>query len=334
MIRGLRRARVIAGRIALVSGVLLVALALIGVTVARVAPELEPEGEMVAVDGARLHLDCKGAPGRSPTLVMVPGLGANSQCFHWLQRLLDDQLQVCRFDPMGKGFSPLSDAPRDADTVSRQLLQALHHVGAKPPYVLTGHSLGGTYAELFAAHHRDAVAGLVLLDSTHPDHLQPSLGLRLVVGSLRVLAVAADLGLVNLYLLAFGGLPDDGLPAEIVAVNRSFYRTGKDVRATASELQMAPHLFAHAARVKDLGDLPLLVVTAGARTEAPRVWMDRQRQLAKLSRRARHLTLPDANHDSLLAHREHARTVADAILDLYGTISATPPGARSARATY
>lgn len=326
MVRGLRRAWVLAGRAAFASSVLLALLTAIAFIVARTAPEYAPEGTLVAVDGTQLHLDCKGPThGHAPTLLLIPGLGANSQCFHWLQRLLDDRLQVCRFDPMGKGFSPASDQPRDAETVSRQLLQALEHAGAEPPYVLAGHSLGGTYAELFAALHPDMVAGLVLLDSTHPDHLkdaasatgEPGLVLRAVVGSLHVLAVAADLGLVNLYLQAFGGLPDDGLPPTVAAVNQSFYRTGKDVRATATELETAPRLFAHAARVKDLGELPLLVVTAAQRTEQPRVWLDRHRALARLSSRSRHLILPDANHDSLLAHEQHARTVAGAILALY-----------------
>ncbi|MDZ4052746.1 MAG: alpha/beta hydrolase, partial [Phenylobacterium sp.] len=33
------------------------------------------------------------------------------------------------------------------------------------PYILAGHSIGGLYAEYFAAHHPDAVAGLILEES-------------------------------------------------------------------------------------------------------------------------------------------------------------------------
>jgi pimeloyl-ACP methyl ester carboxylesterase len=324
-----RRFLVLGRRVGLGLVAALVVLVLIGSVTARLGPRFEPEGKLIAVDGTRLQVECKGVRGKSPTLVTLPGLGANAQCFYWLQRQLVDRMQVCRFDPLGKGFSPATSTPRDADTVGRLLFQALQRAGVEPPYVLAGHSFGGSYAHVIAGRNPRTVAGLVLLDSTHPEHFRhgasgaPGEGnreLSVAVGLLRMLAVAADGGLVDLYLKAFGGLPDDGLPPEIVAVNRSFYRTGKDLRATALELEAAPAVFAQAAQVTDLGHLPLLVVTAGKRTDKRESWMAQQAELARLSDRARHLTLPDADHDTLLAHQQHSRAVADAILALYATI--------------
>jgi pimeloyl-ACP methyl ester carboxylesterase len=37
------------------------------------------------------------------------------------------------------------------------------------PYVLVGHSFGGLLMRLYAHHHRDEVAGLVLVDAMHED---------------------------------------------------------------------------------------------------------------------------------------------------------------------
>lgn len=48
----------------------------------------------------------------------------------------------------------------------RELLDAAE---VEPPYVLTGASLGGMNAQLFAARHPEDVAGVVLVDSLHPD---------------------------------------------------------------------------------------------------------------------------------------------------------------------
>ena len=318
-------------RCGLLSGGLLLALVAIGSVSARIGSDLVPEGTLVTVERTQVHLNCRGPSTQAPTLVALPGLGANSQSFHWLARLLSDKRRVCRIDPIGKGFSPESDGPRDPDTVIRQLSQALREAGVEPPYVLAGHSFGGTLAHVLAGQHPEDVAGLVLLDATHPEHLlggttepgKRSLSLRIAVASVRALSVAADLGLVHLYLNAFGGLPDEGLPTAVAKVNRSFYRTGKDLRATALELEAAPQMFARAAKFLDLGDLPLLVVTAGKRTDKRRLWNHQQRELAQLSSRARHLTLRDAHHDTLLAHERHARRVASAIIGLYGMIPPT-----------
>jgi pimeloyl-ACP methyl ester carboxylesterase len=46
------------------------------------------------------------------------------------------------------------------------LLTAAH---IDPPYVLAGHSLGGLIALFYTARHREHVAGLALIDSSHPE---------------------------------------------------------------------------------------------------------------------------------------------------------------------
>jgi pimeloyl-ACP methyl ester carboxylesterase len=42
------------------------------------------------------------------------------------------------------------------------------------PYVLVGASFGGLIVRLFAVHHLQDVAGMVLVDSTHPDQITRS----------------------------------------------------------------------------------------------------------------------------------------------------------------
>jgi pimeloyl-ACP methyl ester carboxylesterase len=48
----------------------------------------------------------------------------------------------------------------------RELLQA---AGLAPPYVLVAHSLGGLYANLFARLYPGEIAGVLLLEATHPE---------------------------------------------------------------------------------------------------------------------------------------------------------------------
>lgn len=48
--------------------------------------------------------------------------------------------------------------------------ELLSTVGAQPPYLLVGHSLGGQYQYAYALLFPQDVAGMLLLDPTHPDH--------------------------------------------------------------------------------------------------------------------------------------------------------------------
>ena len=61
--------------------------------------------------------------------------------------------------------------PRTASPLPRDLHTLLAAAGETGPYVLVGHSTGGTYAMTYAARYPEQVAGMVLLDSSSPDQL-------------------------------------------------------------------------------------------------------------------------------------------------------------------
>ncbi len=52
--------------------------------------------------------------------------------------------------------------------MAAELHALLHGVGTMPPYVLVGHSMGGLVARVFIQLYREEVAGLALIDSSHP----------------------------------------------------------------------------------------------------------------------------------------------------------------------
>lgn len=74
----------------------------------------------------------------------------------------------------GRMTSRTSDevAPRSGATVVAELRELLARAGVAPPYVLVGHSLGGLYTSLYARTYPQEVAGLVWLDSMHPDQIE------------------------------------------------------------------------------------------------------------------------------------------------------------------
>jgi pimeloyl-ACP methyl ester carboxylesterase len=75
---------------------------------------------------------------------------------------------VFAYNRAGYGRSAEVLAPRDGSHVIEELRATLRQLGLRPPFVLVGHSLGGLYAQLYARRYNREVAGLVLVDSTHP----------------------------------------------------------------------------------------------------------------------------------------------------------------------
>lgn len=77
--------------------------------------------------------------------------------------------RVCAYDRAGQGWSDDAPHPQDGIEIAADLHTLLGRAGESGPYVLVGHSTGGTYAMTYAAQYPADVAGMVLLDSARPD---------------------------------------------------------------------------------------------------------------------------------------------------------------------
>lgn len=103
-----------------------------------------------------------------PAVVFENGLGGRLE---WWSKVLPDiatETTVFAYNRPGIGASAPATTPRDGVTVVEELRATLRAKGIAPPYVLVGHSIGGLYVQLYARRHPNEVAGLVLVDSTHP----------------------------------------------------------------------------------------------------------------------------------------------------------------------
>lgn len=100
-----------------------------------------------------------------PVVVMISGLGDGMATFDDAAAELAQSATVIVYDRAGYGGSDAVDGARDARTAERELSELLEQSGVSGPYVLLGHSVGGLYAEYYAAQHPDQIAGLILEDS-------------------------------------------------------------------------------------------------------------------------------------------------------------------------
>jgi pimeloyl-ACP methyl ester carboxylesterase len=126
-------------------------------------------GQMVQVDGHRMHLDCEGTG--QPTVVLDSGLGDSFAAWALVQPKVAEFTRVCSYDRPGFGWSDEADVPRDSDHVAHQLHELLVNAGIAGPYILVGHSFGGLNQLVFRSLYPHDVAGMVLVDSSHPDQL-------------------------------------------------------------------------------------------------------------------------------------------------------------------
>ena len=108
--------------------------------------------------------------GSGPVLVLQTGLGVSKSTWRAILPALQKEHTVVAFDRPGYGDSPAAATRRDPCTIASEQHGLLKAIGAKPPYLLLGHSLGGTYQYAFALMYPSEVGGLVLLDPTHPRH--------------------------------------------------------------------------------------------------------------------------------------------------------------------
>ena len=125
---------------------------------------------LASVAGRRVEVVRRGSG--SPAIVLEAGLGFGASDWGQAPEQLLPRLaaisSVFAYSRPGYGNSEGTNASRDPVTIARELRQLLAVSNAAPPFVLVGHSLGGLYAQVFAALHPADTAGLVLIDPTHP----------------------------------------------------------------------------------------------------------------------------------------------------------------------
>lgn len=131
-------------------------------TVHELSAAWPPPGELVAVNGSRMHIRCTGAG--SPVVVLEAGSTDISLSWGKVQPGVAEFTRICTYDRLGYGWSDPLDGPVTARDVTGRLHSLLGAANISPPYVLVGHSLGGEYVRYYATRYPDDVAGIVLVD--------------------------------------------------------------------------------------------------------------------------------------------------------------------------
>lgn len=124
---------------------------------------------MIDVGGRRLHCFVYG--NGSPTVVLVSGLEIPQEYWNSVIPELAARATVVTFDRAGIGKSEIGDLPTHGVQSARDLRALLDKLRVPKPYILVGHSYGGSVARLFASMYPDDMGGLILEETQHEDVL-------------------------------------------------------------------------------------------------------------------------------------------------------------------
>lgn len=221
----------------------------------------------------------KPEPGK-PLVVLETGLGLGADSWVAVHESLADEYDVLRYDRAGCGESDPAPKPRTALDMVKDLnyLLELWHPDGK--IIFVGQSFGGLIARTYAGLYPHKVSGLILLDPTQENQFE------------RVISILP---------------PPSPSDSEGLLRFRQFW--SEDYRHYDKNREGIdfPISLAQAARVKNLGDLPMLIL-AGSKPlpeladrpeeadKLQKLWLTMRLELAAISTRGVLRIVPDAGH--------------------------------------
>lgn len=254
-----------------------------------------------------LRYKCAGRG--TPTVLVEQGMAISVEtAFSWKEPVgwavifpkISRVTRICVYDRAGLGRSSKLTLPATSLDAATDLHALLGRLRIPPPYVLAGQSLGGMDALMFANTYPNTVAGMILIDSAHPEQQR------------RFAEV----------------LPPRG--ADESAVLRGF-RDGPDTPVMGEWFDF-PRNSELMRNLHGLGDKPLIVLTRDPKAVGPGglvpsqweeltepVWQQLQTQLAMLSTNSKHIVVDHASHNIQF---EQPQVVVNAILDIIRQVKA------------
>jgi pimeloyl-ACP methyl ester carboxylesterase len=239
------------------------------------------------VAGHEVYLACEGGPG--PTVMFEAAVGEDHTNWLPVADRLRDRAYACTYDRAGVGRSSKPKPALSARQHAGQLHELLEVAELPRPVILVGHSYGGLVAMIEVAEHAEDVAGLILVDSSHPDQDQ----------RIRAQLNDAQIAVLDQYLEQVAEVLN--LPASL-----------REAAAVYGSVPAIPLTVITATRIErfddDPPDYPYEAVQA--------VWFDLQAQHAHLRPEARHIKA-DAGH---YVHQDAPDLVVDEILRMVDSL--------------
>lgn len=293
-----------------------------------------------AFDNLSLSIDCRGEGG--PTVILDSGLGVPAVGWNPVQAEVAKFTRVCSYDRAGYGWSGASSAPRTSSQIVKELHALLEAANEKGPYILVGHSFGGYNVRVYNGQYPNDVAGMVLVDASHEDQvdrMSPALQAFMkktteqLKWQIKLAPLLIHFGIARFSQRNQGEAP--GVSKEFGQEMLYLQMQTKFIDASASELGSFAESADEVRAAGNLGDKPLVVLTAGKSADASQVpagfpkkefddfhevWVnDLQVKESHLSTRGRRVMVPDSTH---MIPFERPDTIVAAIHEVWAATNA------------
>jgi len=304
-------------KIALIIGALIVAAVLVGASYEqimrwRAVRDFPVQGRLVDIGGRHLQIDCRGSG--TPIVVFEAGLDTmGSLSWSAVHDAVASTTRACAYSRAGIMWSEPRAGKFEPDEVARDLHALLRAAGERPPFVMVGHSLGGPYIMDFTRLYPQEVVGVVFVDASHPDQVarqEQIAGKNLLDAGLRIFKIANALSWTGIPRLVAAHAESPTIPVQAKRAEDAYLSVS--LGAALQELESLNATLAAAGQLRQLGDRPLVVLTAAKPYSAGMLkamhmtteqgqrmqtaWLEMQDEEARWSHHSRHQLVPDATH--------------------------------------
>ena len=295
-------------------------------------------GRSVDIGGRSLNIFCSGAG--SPAVILDTGGDNPGLAWEDTRAEIAKFTQACWYDRAGIGWSDSGPYPRTSAAVSADLHELLKRAGIPTPYVLLGGSIGGLNSRVFAGMYPKDTAGVVLDDAAHEDEPLRAPKIYLAHQAPRALWrpihtlfwAASQVGLLRVTGSSPSGGKDESQMTREELITELRHQP-KSFLNNVDAGMVLNESYAEARAIPSLGDIPLIVLTAGKAPDFGDAELNRQAEayqkiwayeiqpkLAKLSSKGRQIVVPDATHATI-----PQEIVVKAVHDVVNEARQTPP---------
>lgn len=294
------------------------------------AEKINPDGNFVKVENHRLNYYKTGNGG--PTVVFETAFDpAGHLQWYNIQQELSVSYTSVSYDRAGILWSERGQNPKSGEQIAKELHLLLEKANVPKPYILVGHSFGGTLVRFFVNKYPTDVGGVILIDSQCPDdkkYLSPKL-FKMVNQGLpsNFLKFANTFGLAR---LMFKGMfsNDKEYEYQNSIMPALLY---KSADAVLEEQEQINSIKEEASKIKSFGTIPLFILTATdekrygsfikdekLKVEMINAWNKMQKYFLLLSTDSKQILVPNSGH---YINQEQPKVIENAINDMVNKIS-------------
>jgi len=272
------------------------------------AEKMPPDGCYAEVGDHRLHYFKKGTHG--PTVVFETAFDPAGH-LQWYN--IQQELPACytslSYDRAGILWSERGRNPKSGENIAHELHLLLQKAKVPKPYILVGHSFGGTLVHFFARKYPEDTAGVILVDSQCPNdrkYLSPELFEMVNQGLPEgFLKFANNFGLARLMFKNMFPKSREYQHQNSIMPDLLY----KSADGVLEEQDQMHCIKKEASKINSFGDIPLYVLTAAdenrydsfikdrkLKLEMKNSWTAMQKDLLLLSSNSRQILVPHSGH--------------------------------------